>query len=105
MSWEEELINLYEKNSDQAGVVQYHIFTRNGKEEKIPYVLLPPFHTTVTAQIQVAVSAKGDFLGASKVYPDDKLTVIPVTEKSGEQNSRDCPASSLRQSEISCGRL
>lgn len=85
MSWEEELINLYEKNSDQAGVVQYHIFTRNGKEEKIPYVLLPPFHTTVTAQIQVTVSTKGDFLGASKVYPDDKLTVIPVTEKSGSR--------------------
>ena len=91
MSWEEELINLYDKNRAQVGVVQYHLFKKNGKEEKIPYVLLPPFHTTVTAQVQIVISTLGDFLGASKVYSDDKLTVIPVTEKSGSRTAGIAP--------------
>ena len=82
MSWEEELIRLYDKNSSQAGKIQYKQIKKNGKDEKIPYVLLPPFHTTVTAQIQVTLSAEGEFLGASKVGSEDKLTIIPVTEKS-----------------------
>lgn len=59
MSWEEELISLYDKNSAQVGKIQYKLFKKNEKEEKIPYVLLPPFHTTVTAQIQVTLSADG----------------------------------------------
>ena len=82
MSWEEELIRLYDKNSSQAGKIQYKRIKKNGKDEEIPYVLLPPFHTTVTAQIQVTLSAEGEFLGASKVGSEDKLTIIPVTEKS-----------------------
>ncbi len=43
MSWISELLDLYEKNSDKVGIIDY----RKGN----PYVLLPPFHTTVTAQI------------------------------------------------------
>ena len=82
MSWEEELIRLYDMNSSQAGKIQYKRIKKNGKDEEIPYVLLPPFHTTVTAQIQVTLSAEGEFLGASKVGSEDKLTIIPVTEKS-----------------------
>ena len=82
MNWEEELIRLYDMNSSQAGKIQYKRIKKNGKDEEIPYVLLPPFHTTVTAQIQVTLSADGEFLGASKVGSEDKLTIIPVTEKS-----------------------
>ena len=82
MNWEEELIRLYDMNSSQAGKIQYNRIKKNGKDEEIPYVLLPPFHTTVTAQIQVTLSADGEFLGASKVGSEDKLTIIPVTEKS-----------------------
>ena len=78
MSWEEELIDLYEKNKSQVGIIQYKLFQKNGKEDKIPYVLLTPFHTTVTAQIEVTISAEGEFLGASKVGSEDKLTIIPV---------------------------
>ena len=52
MSWEEELIRLYDRDSSQAGKIQYKRIKR-WKNEEIPYVLLPPFHTTVTAQIQV----------------------------------------------------
>ena len=91
MSWEEELINLYEKNSSQAGEIQYKTFQKNGKVERIPYVLLPPFHTTVTAQIQVTLSAEGEFMGAVKVGSEDKLTIIPVTEKSGSRTAGKAP--------------
>lgn len=91
MSWEEELISLYDKNSSQVGKIQYKIFKKKEKEEKMPYVLLPPFHTTVTAQIQVTISADGEFLGASKVGSEDKLTIIPVTEKSGSRTAGKAP--------------
>ena len=91
MSWEEELISLYDKNSLQAGKIQYKRIKKNGKDEEIPYVLLPPFHTTVTAQIQVTLSAEGEFLGASKVENEDKLTIIPVTEKSGSRTAGKAP--------------
>lgn len=91
MSWEEELIRLYDKNSSQAGKIQYKPIKKNGKDENIPYVLLPPFHTTVTAQIQVTLSAEGEFLGALKVGSEDKLTIIPVTEKSGSRTAGKAP--------------
>ncbi len=88
MSWEEQLIRLYDKNRSQVGIIQYKSFIKNGKEERIPYVLLPLFHTTVTAQIQVTLSAEGEFLGASKVEMEDKMTIIPITEKSGSRTGK-----------------
>ena len=68
MSWVNELIDLYEKNSDKIGVIEYR--------GEIPYVLLPPFHTTVTAQITVTIDEKGNFINAESVDSDDKLTII-----------------------------
>lgn len=53
----------------------------------IPYVLLPPFHTTVTAQITVTIDQNGNFMRAELVAQDDKMTVIPVTEKSGSRTA------------------
>ena len=48
MSWvTDQLIDMYEKNSDKIGIIEY--------KRDTPYVLLPPFHTTVTAQITVTV--------------------------------------------------
>lgn len=91
MSWEEQLLELYEKNSFRLGEINYKTYYKNGKEEKIPYVLLPTFHTTVTAQIQVVLSADGMFLGASKVRGEDKLTIIPVTEKSASRTAGKAP--------------
>ena len=85
------MIRLYDRNSSQAGKIQYKRIKKNGKNEEIPYVLLPPFHTTVTAQIQVTLSADGEFLGASKVGSEDKLTIIPVTEKSGSRTAGKAP--------------
>lgn len=79
MNWVEELIDLYEKNSEKAGVVE--------KRNDIPYVLLPPFHTTVTAQIEVTIDENGAFKRAEIVNNNEKLTIIPITEKSGSRTA------------------
>ncbi len=91
MSWEGDLIYLYDQNASKIGIIEYKQFQKNGKEEKIPYVLLPLFHTTVTAQIQVTLSSDGKFLRASKVAASDKFTIIPVTEKSGSRTAGKAP--------------
>ena len=79
MSWINELIDLYEKNSDKIGVIEYR--------RDIPYVLLPPFHTTVTAQITVTIDQDGNFVRAEQVDQNDKLKSIPGTEKSGSRTA------------------
>ena len=50
-------------------------------------MLLPPFHTTVTAQITVTIDQDGNFMNAEPVDSNDKLTIIPVTEKSGSRTA------------------
>lgn len=87
MNWEEELLDLYEKNNREAGIIRYKEYQKKNGSEKVPYVLLPPFHTTVTAQIEVVIDEDGNFLGASKVANEDKMTMIPVTEKSGSRTA------------------
>lgn len=79
MSWVNELVDLYEKNDDKIGVIEYR--------RDMPYVLLPPFHTTVTAQIVVTIDQSGNFMNAELVNANDKLTIIPVTEKSGSRTA------------------
>lgn len=79
MSWVNELIDLYEKNIDKVGIIEYR--------GEIPYVLLPPFHTTVTAQITVTIDEDGRLIDAETVDSDDKLTIIPITEKSGSRTA------------------
>lgn len=79
MNWVEELIDLYEKNSDCSGIIE--------KRNEMPYVLLPPFHTTVTAQIEVTLDASGEYKRAEIVDNNEKLTIIPITEKSGSRTA------------------
>ena len=79
MSWVNELIDLYEINSDKIGSIEYR--------RDMPYVLLPPFHTTVTAQITVSIDQDGNFMNAELADLNDKLTIIPVTEKSGSRTA------------------
>ena len=79
MSWVNELIDLYEINRDKIGVIEYR-----GEN---PYVLLPPFHTTVTAQITVTFDQDGNFVTAQQVDSNDKFTIIPITEKSGSRTA------------------
>jgi len=79
LNYVNELIDLYNKNQDKIGVIEYR--------GDIPYVLLPPFHTTVTAQITVTIDQNGNFMRAELVVQDDKMTIIPVTEKSGSRTA------------------
>ena len=78
-NWGQELIDLYDKNQDQIGVMEYR--------GEIPYTLLPLYHSTLAAQITVTIYQDGTFLRAEVVDPGDKMTVIPVTEKSGSRTS------------------
>ncbi|MGN0484991.1 MAG: type I-C CRISPR-associated protein Cas8c/Csd1 [Lachnospiraceae bacterium] len=87
MSWAEDLLELYEKNNSKVGIIEYKVYKKKEKTERIPFVLLPPFHTTVIAQIEVTIDERGNFLRASQVDNEDKMTVIPVTEKSGSRTA------------------
>ena len=90
MSWEAELLNLYEKNSSQVGIVEYKIYKSKKAGEpdtRIPYVLLPPYHTTVTAQITVEIDEDGNFRNAYPLRKEENFTIIPITEKSGSRTS------------------
>lgn len=82
MSWDEAL-KLYERNSSEIGIIK--------KYGNVSCVLLPLYHTTVTAQIEIVIDSEGVFLGASKVSDEDKLTTIPITEKSGSRTAGKAP--------------
>ena len=45
MSYVNELLQIYDRNQDKIGVIEYRGDT--------PYTLLPPFHTTVTAHVRL----------------------------------------------------
>lgn len=75
MSWEEEALRLYERNCSEIGIIK--------KYGNVFCVLLPLHHTTVTAQIEIVIDGEGNFLDASRVSDENKLTIIPITEKSG----------------------
>ena len=78
MNWEGELLDLYEKNCSKAGVIEYKEYEKNGKKEYESYFLLPLFHTTAKAQIEVTIDEDGNFLDASKVSKEDAMTIIPI---------------------------
>ena len=74
MNWIANLCDLYDKHAHMAGVMM--------PDQPI---LLPLYHTTVTAQITVTINQEGEFLYAETVPEEDKLTIIPVTEKSASR--------------------
>lgn len=80
MNWIRELCDLYDKNKKEAGIMKKGRFGE-------PLVLLPIFHSTVTAQITVTINQNGDFLHAEPVAEEDKITIIPVTEKSAARTA------------------
>lgn len=82
MNWTNELLDLYEKNQNIAGEVKYKPVKGKKGQELMPLILLPVFHTTVTAQITVTIAEDGEFLGAKTVDKEDNLTMIPITAKS-----------------------
>ncbi|SET81317.1 type I-C CRISPR-associated protein Cas8c/Csd1 [Enterocloster lavalensis] len=87
MNWVNELCDLYDKNQEHAGEMTY--FTRETKDGpvEIPLVLLPISHTTVLAQITVTIDHEGNFLRAEPEAGNDRLTIIPVTDKSASRTA------------------
>ena len=76
-SWKSELINIYENNIDKAGVMEYR--------GESAYTLLPLYHSTASAHINVTVNQAGDYIGAEFVDPKDKMTIIPITMESASR--------------------
>lgn len=73
MSWTNELYQVYENNWGKD-------------DEKV--LLLPIYHSTVNAQVEVTLSEDGEFYSAVPVMDKkDSVTVIPVTEDSGARSS------------------
>lgn len=83
MNWEEEVISLYQKSSNDIGKISYR--------GEIPYTLCPIYHNTAAAQIEVTIDQEGMFLRGERVDEEDRLTIIPVTEKSDSRTSGDVP--------------
>lgn len=77
MSWTDELYRVYENNCG-----------KNDGENP----LLPIFHSTANAQIEVLLSEQGEFINASRIEDKtDAVTIIPVTEDSGSRSSGIAP--------------
>lgn len=91
MSWERELIDLYNKNEEIAGKIQEKKIKVDGKEKKIPYILAPVYHTIAEAGITITLREDGSFEEACTVYEDENLTVIPISIKSASRTSNYFP--------------
>mgnify|MGYP001657465126 FL=1 len=73
MSWQNELYQVYENNYGKA-------------DEKV--LMLPVYHSTANAQVEVTLSEQGEFCSAVPIRDkEDSVTVIPVTEDSGGARS------------------
>ena len=77
MAWMNQLLKTYENSI--------------GKLQDINVQMTPVAHMNANAQIQVSLSAKGEFLGAISVEKEDAVTLIPVTEESAGRSSGIAP--------------
>lgn len=84
MSWVNDLISLYDNNSDAAGKI---FSDRNGKL----YTLFPLYHSSAMADIEVTITSKGEFVSATLIEKENKFTVIPVTEESNSRTANVAP--------------
>lgn len=75
MSWLPECAAVYDKIGKDAGTKV------NG------VLLLPLFHSTQNAQIEVNVSTEGEFAFATIIDKANQVTMIPVTENSAARSS------------------
>ena len=76
MSWTSELLNLYERHEDEAGVI-------SGKAP----VLLPVAHVSLKATTDVCISESGDFVTAKRLEKGEETTIVPVTIDSATRGS------------------
>lgn len=84
MSLVNDLISLYDSNSDVAGKI---FSDRNGKQ----YTLFPLYHSSAMADIEVTITSNGTFVTAALIEKENKFTVIPVTEESNSRTANVAP--------------
>lgn len=73
LSWTDELYKVYENNCGRTDCVE---------------VLLPVFHSTANAQIEITLTEDGCFDSARRIEDkSETVTIIPVTESSGSKSS------------------
>jgi len=77
MSWLEKLHETYENCAVQIG--QFETVGKKGRQIS----LLPIFHTTQKAQIEITIDIQGRFKRAAVIPQNQSVTVIPCTEESG----------------------
>ena len=80
MGWMQKLIDTYENNSHLVGIAF------EGKS-----TLLPLYHISNKAQIEITIDSNGHFVNASKVLSNNTDTIIPVTEDSTGRSSGIAP--------------
>ena len=80
MSWMEELYQVYERHQDRIGYEKTH-----------DAILLPIYHSTANAQVEVTIDAEGNFRSAKTVDKEDAVTIIPVTMDSAARSSGIAP--------------
>lgn len=76
MGWMQKCYETYENNIHMAG-----------RLEAEQTMLCPPNHTVLKAQIEISVSADGEFITACEIPKSDSDTVIPITENSAVRTS------------------
>lgn len=81
MAWLKTLAETYDVHSHLAG-----------EDKNDQPVLLPIFHSTFNAQIEVTIDGNGNFMDAKKLEKGkDAVTIIPVTEDSAARSSGNTP--------------
>lgn len=70
LMWTEELYNIYENCYGKEG-----------------FDILPIFHSTANAQVEITIDEEGNFVNATRVDKESSETIIPVTENSGSRSS------------------
>ena len=80
-----KLHETYENCTSRIGKFEYV-----GKNRK-KIMLLPIFHTTQNAQIEITIDSEGGFKRATIIPKNDTNTLIPCTEESGGRTSGPVP--------------
>ena len=77
MSWMEALAKTYDNCISEVGI--------NSGTDEHPVVLLPLYHLTVNAAIEITIDENGNFLRADKIDKNSQVTIVPVTENSASR--------------------
>lgn len=83
MSWMQQLEKVYNENLNFVGEFEER------RNQRI--TLLPVSHVMQSAQIEVLVSAEGDFVSAKVVEKEQARTIVPVTLSSANRTSTSAP--------------